>query len=108
MKLKYHKNLTAKRWFGMRLLEQMANIGSEVERTIIWKSKGDKQYQQSAFERALELIDLTLEDPKNRQRLKELCRMREILVDWYFDNLYGSSDGSWQKYFSAFNYAARS
>lgn len=91
----------------MKLVEQMANIGSEVERTIIWKNKGDKQYQKLAFERALELSDLTLKDPKNRMRLKELCRMREMLVDWYFDNHYSSTDTSWEKYFYAFNYAAR-
>lgn len=107
MNLVYHKNLSKKRWFNMKLVEQMANIGSEIERTIIWKNKGDKQYQKLAFERALELIDLALEDPKNRMRLKELCRMREMLVDWYFDNRYRSTDTSWKKYFYAFNYAAR-
>jgi hypothetical protein len=107
MKLKYHKNLTESRWFGLKLVEQMANIGSEVERTIIWKNKGDKKYQNLAFERTLELIDFTLEDPKNHRRLKEICRMREILADWHFDNIYRSSDSSWQKYFLAFNYAAR-
>jgi len=107
MNLIYHKNLSKKRWFNMKLVEQMANIGSEVERTIIWKNKGDKQYQKLALERALELIDLTLKDPKNRMRLRELCRMREVLVDWYFDNRYGSTDSSFKKYFYAFNYAAR-
>ncbi|OGH21422.1 MAG: hypothetical protein A2958_01365 [Candidatus Levybacteria bacterium RIFCSPLOWO2_01_FULL_38_13] len=107
MNLIYHKNLSKKHWFNMRLVEQMANIGSEVERTIIWKNKGNKQYQKLAFERALELIDLTLKDPKNRMRLKELCRMREVLVDWYLDNQYLSTDSSFKKYFYAFNYAAR-
>ena len=72
MNLVYHKNLSKKRWFNMKLVEQMANIGSEVERTIIWKNKGDKQYQKLAFERALELIDLTLKDPKNRMRQRTM------------------------------------
>ena len=85
----------------------MANIGSEVEMTIIWKKKGDKEYSRLAFERALELIDLTKLDPKNLGRLSELCRMREMLVDWFFDNKYRSTDKSWQNYFLGFNYLAR-
>jgi hypothetical protein len=107
MKLAHHKNLTKGKWFSLSLAEQMANIGSEVERTIIWKNKGVKEYSILAFERALELIDLTKSDPKNRGRLGELCRLREMLVDWTYDNKYHSTDSSWQKYFLAFNYLAR-
>jgi len=53
------------------------------------------------------LIDMTRLDPKNKSRLGELCRMREIIVDWYYDNKYHSTDKSWQNYFLAFNYYAR-
>jgi hypothetical protein len=106
MNLIYHKKLSEEKWFSKSLAEQMANIGSEVERTIIWKSK-DRKYYELAFERALELIDITRLDPKNKPRLRELCRMREVLVDWYFDNQYNSTDKSWQNYFLAFNYLAR-
>jgi hypothetical protein len=84
----------------------MANIGSEVERTIKWKNK-NKEYSDKALERALELIDLTLADPKNRSRLREVARMREVLVDYfYYNNIYGSTDELWRKYFYSFNYAA--
>lgn len=107
MKMVHHKNLREGKWFALSLAEQMANIGSEVERTIIWKNKGDKKYQRLAFERALELIDLTRLDPKNADRLSELSRMRELLVDWQYENQYNSNDKSWQKYFLYFNYLAR-
>jgi len=107
MNLIYHKNLKPEKWFKKSLAEQLANVGSEVERSIIWKNKGDKEYQNLSFERGLELIDLTREDPKNKKRLRELCRMRETLVDWHFDNQYKSTDKSWQNYFMAFNYLAR-
>lgn len=107
MNLIHHKNLSEKKWFSLSLAEQMANIGSEVERTIIWKKKNDPKYSRLAFERALELTDLTKLDPKNRNRLGELCRMREILIDWFLDNQYHSSDKSWQNYFFAFNYLSR-
>ncbi len=107
MILKHHKTLKPEKWFSLRLCEQMANIGSEVERTITWGKKGHRKYADLAFERALELADLTKEDPKNRKSLKEICRMREVLADWYFDNEYGSTDKSLQKYFYAFSFYAR-
>ena len=66
-----HKELSQGKWQKMSLIEQMANIGSEVERAINWKNKNDKEYSRMAFERALELIDLTISDGKNRWRLRK-------------------------------------
>lgn len=102
-----HKELAFGKWFEMTLVEQMANIGSEIERTILWRDK-NKDYNQKAFDRALELLDLTITDKKNKHGLKELLRLREMLADYFiFDNDYQSSDEMWQKYFYAFNWAAR-
>lgn len=104
---KMHKELAAGRWFELSLVEQFANIGSDIIRTIKWKNKGNLEYSKQAFERALELIDLTIADPKNKKRLKEPLRMREMLVDYFiYDNIYGSTDKAWQNYFYDFNYAA--
>lgn len=103
----FHKDLSPNRWFKMSIFEQMANIGSEVFRTISWKKK-DKNLSRGAFWRALELIDLTVDDPKNKKRLKEILRMREALCDYFVgDNQYHSTAESWNKYFYSFNYAAR-
>lgn len=72
-----------------------------------WRAKGNAEYGQRAFERALELLDLTIADARHRSRLRELTRLREVLADsFWFDNLYGSSEESWQKYFQAFAHAA--
>ena len=102
-----HKELSSGRWFEFSLVEQLANVGMDIERTMQWKKKGNQEYSQKAFERALELLDLTVADPKNKKRLKELLRVREALVDYFvFDNEYGSTDKAWQNYFFAFNYAA--
>lgn len=107
MKITRHKGLTTKKWFSKNIFEQMANVGSEVERTISWRDK-DKKYSQLAFERCLELIDLTASDPKNRSRLREILRSREALVDYFLGpNTYKSSDKLWQNYFYGFAYAAR-
>lgn len=102
-----HKQLAAGRWFELSLVEQLANIGSDIERTIKWKKAGDNAYSRQAFERALELLFLTVEDPKNKKRLKEILRVREALIDHFvFNNVYATTDESWQRYFYNFNYAA--
>lgn len=103
-----HKELASGRWSSLSFVEQMANIGSEIERTINWRSRGSLENSQSAFERALELLDLTIADKKNTSRLSEIVRTREALADHFmFDNIYNSTDEDWQEYFLAFNYAAR-
>ena len=102
-----HKTLSEGRWYLLSFCEQMANIGSEVFRAISWKPKDDV-YSKKATDRALELLCLTIDDKRNIKRLKELTRLYEVLVDYfYFDNQYGSSDDLWQKYFMAFTYAAQ-
>ena len=102
-----HKELAAGRWFEFSLVEQLANVGSDVIRTIKWKNKKNLAYSKKAFERALELLDLIVADPKNKHRLKEILRTREALVDYFiFDNKYSSTDKLWEKYFYNFNYAA--
>ena len=105
--MKIHKELAGGRWFELSLIEQLANVGTDIERTIRWKQKGNLEYSQHAFERALDLLDLSIADPKNRKRLKEITRTREALVDYFvYDNEYGSTDQLWHNYFFPFNYAA--
>ncbi len=103
-----HKDLATGRWGKLSFLEQMANIGSEVERALNWRTKNNTDYSQRAFERSLELIDLTLESVKGFTYLKEIARMREAIVDYFFGtNQFMSTETSWRKYFSQFTYAAR-
>ncbi len=102
-----HRELAEGRWFDLALVEQLAHVGSEVERTMSWRAKGNAEYARRAFERALELLDLTIGDAKHRSRLRELTRLRETLVDFFwFDNCYRSTDESWRRYFHAFTHAA--
>lgn len=103
-----HKEaLASGRWFKFTLVEQMANIGTDVDRAIRYKQQGDLEASQAALYRALELFDFTVDDPKNRRRLKEVLRARELLLDHLVgDDQYGMTDEFWQKYFYDFNYAA--
>jgi hypothetical protein len=82
-----HRELAGGKWNWLPFGEQIANVGSEVERTISWKSKGREDVSWRAFDRAIELLDPTIADAKNRKRLKELLRVRELLADYFvFDN----------------------
>lgn len=103
-----HKEMASGRWFDFSLSEQMANIGADVGRAINWKNKGNQQYSQNAFFRALELLSLTIDDPKNKDQLKELTRLYEVLGDYFAgDNEYGSSDENMENYFYFYNCMAQ-
>ena len=103
-----HKELAGGRWRRLTFVEQMANIGSEVQRALNWKLRSNEAYCQQAFERALELIDFSIDDSRNFSRLKELTRVREAMVDYFVGtNQFSSTEASWEKYFLGFAYAAR-
>jgi len=44
-----HQELAKGRWFELSLVEQLANVGSEVEQTISWRNKGNAEYGRLAF-----------------------------------------------------------
>jgi hypothetical protein len=103
-----HRELAAGRWNRLSLVEQLANAGSEVERALNWSEKGNADYSNRAMERALELLTLTIVDPGNRGRLRELTRVRETLADFFYgENEYNSTPAQWRNYFRAFAHAAR-
>lgn len=103
-----HKNLAAGDWNKMPFVEQMANIGSEVGRALNWKAKNNPTYSQAAFERAMELMDLTLDSVKSFPRLKEVARFREGIADYFTGtNEFKFTAESLNKYFLNFTFAAR-
>jgi hypothetical protein len=105
-----HRELAAGRWWTLSLAEQLGNVGSEIGRASRWLSR-NPETARLAFYRALELIDLTLADPRvraSRPRLREIARAREVVVDFFAgSNEYGSTADSLQKYFDQFAAAAR-
>ena len=100
--------MSPERWRNLSFFEQMANIGSEIERAILWRKKENTEYSQLAFDRALEFLDLTVDDAKNKTKLRELFRLREVLIDYFYSsNIFSSSDDLWHNYFYPFNWSAR-
>jgi hypothetical protein len=102
-----HAQLAAGRWQTLPLVEQLANVGSDVARAHRWQGK-DPASCEKACVRALELLDLTIQDPRWKGRRKELTRVREILCDAMLGStLYGTDLASLDQYFFHFAVAAR-
>ena len=104
-----HREMAGGRWRALTLAEQLGNVGSEVSRTLKWRSRNPEIAQRS-MARALELIDLTLDDPRHRRsvaRLREICRAREVFLDFVLGpNQHGSTETTLQRYFDTFACAA--
>jgi hypothetical protein len=105
-----HRDLAGGRWWRMSLADQLGHIGSEIGRAARWGAR-HPDVARGALHRALELLDLTLADPRQRQspaRLREIARAREVVADFFAGpNQYGSTASSIQKYFDAYAAAAR-
>jgi hypothetical protein len=102
-----HCDLAAGRWQTLPLVEQLANVGSDVGRAARWHGKDSVRCEQ-AFFRALELLDLTIADPRWTGRRKELVRTRELLCDaMQGGTTYGSDLAALDRYFLHFAVAAR-
>jgi hypothetical protein len=102
-----HRTLAAGAWGRLSLAEQLGNVGSEVGRLVRWRGRDDRLAER-AFERALELLDLTLADPRWRGRRKEIARARELLCDAVLGGgQYGTTLEDLDRYFLQFALAAR-
>lgn len=102
-----HKEMAAGRWAELSLAEQMGNIGSEVSRSLKAKKMGNEKRFQGAFERALELFDLTIACTKDSGRLKEICRAREEFCDYFLGDEYRTDPVRMMKYYDDFAAFAR-
>ncbi|MBI5221681.1 MAG: hypothetical protein HY979_02665 [Candidatus Magasanikbacteria bacterium] len=99
------------RWYEMTLCEQMGNIGSEVGRAHNWQKKNNIVQRDKSLDRAFDLLDITLDDPRWRVypgRLREICLARELLADTFWGSReHGDTAQGLEKYFFQFALAAR-
>lgn len=104
-----HPDLANGRWHTLTLAEQLGNVGSDYERALRWKQKGNAEYFENALARMLELLDLTIADPRWRNhRLKELCRLRELICDELLNETRQYPDQrDFKNYFYFYAYTAR-
>lgn len=83
MENKYHKNLTSEKWQGFSRQNQILNIAAEFSRAKNAFADKDSRQALDCLDRAFELLDLTIIDPRWKKGLKELLRFRGILAQFY-------------------------
>jgi hypothetical protein len=100
---------SAQRWQTFTLMEQLAHVGSEVERAIRAHGSDNRGRFEGALTRALELFDLTVADERWRgPKRREILRAREEFCRLFFDaNVPSDSARGLRRYFLAFATAAR-
>ena len=93
MNFKHHKTLTGEKWSEFPFYKQIIMIANELNRARNWIIKKDFEEVKNCYERAFELIDLTVSvlvspAPVYRVRVslslrRELLRFRGILAGVY-------------------------
>lgn len=90
-------------WKSHSLVWQLANIGSEVSRSL--KNANKPARFQGAYERALELFDITIEyaaEHETAARTREVCRAREEFCDYFNGNSFGTDPAKMMRYYDQF------
>lgn len=90
-------------WAEKSLAFQMANIGSEVSRSL--KNQHKPARFDGAFNRALELFDFTIDCAVKKSSpaaLREICRAREEFCDYFNGNTFSTDPLKMQKYYDDF------
>jgi hypothetical protein len=105
----HRSTLATGRWHTLSLMEQLGNVGSEVERAFRGYEQGRANRFEPALARALELFDLTANDPRWRgHRCREVLRAREQFCRVFFDEAVEPGLADYlRKYFLQFAVAAR-
>ena len=97
------------RWAELSIFEQMGNIGSEVGRAINATRAGKEKRAQGAIDRAVDLLDATVEVlvEQKSPRVKEVLRAREEFLRLFFDGTFEDDADNIERYFNQFAVAAR-
>ena len=98
------------RWAELSIFEQMGNISSEVGRAIDATRAGKEKRAQGAVDRAVDLLDATVEVliAQRSPRVKEVLRAREEFLRLFYDGTFETDADSIAHYFNLFAIAARS
>lgn len=73
-----------KRWNQMPVYQQILMISNELNRAV--NMQNDPKEYKNALERALELMDFSIDDVKMRPLLKEFLRDREMVAHHYVNH----------------------
>lgn len=90
------------KWFELSLVQQMINIGNEVKRALKFSSDLDKR--NMFFNRAIQYINFSMEDPKNAHVLSELLISKEVLEDYCGEHKLACTEEQINRYYQAYQY----
>jgi hypothetical protein len=104
-----HRDAAQQRWQTLTLMEQLAHVGSEVERAIRAHEAKNFERFNGALGRALELFDFSATDKRwTAATRREILRAREEFCRLFFDEKVPSNSArGLRRYFLAFAIAAR-
>lgn len=68
----------------MSIGEQISNVGSEVSRVIRWKNRGNEKRKEGFCLKAIEYLNLSIEDSKNIHRVSELNKCNRRVEGLFF------------------------
>ena len=74
--------ITQEKWSQLSLGQQMGHVASEIARARHWEEKKDSQNRNKALERAIELVNLTLQDNRWKDETKEVFPLRDSISNW--------------------------
>src|SRR3954465_8578369 len=80
-----HSSLTADRWASFPLSQQILLIGSEMNGAGKWQAVEHRARRRDAYERALNLTDLTIRVQHRPGLRRELLRWRDLVASLYMD-----------------------
>lgn len=78
-----HASLTAERWSRFDLAQQILQIAVEMQRALKFLTVERLTELKACYERALRLLDLTVEVQHRRNLRRELLRWRDVIADLY-------------------------
>jgi len=78
-----HAGLNPEKWATYSKTQQVLMISNELNRAMNCLKSNHLQDAEKCYERAIELTDLTVEDQRWNNALKELLRFRELLSELF-------------------------
>ena len=94
--------MDSERWNKMCISEQILNIGGEVQRALDRKNRNERELSEKYLAKAIDWIELTKQDPKNRGRIEEMSIVEDELKDYFGNNNYKNDDDSLMSYWNSF------
>lgn len=80
-----HASLSPERWAAFTLDRQVLMIANEMNRAAKLMGAADRQRLLNAYERVLQLTDLTIRVNQRRGLRRELLRWRDLIAQLYIE-----------------------